>query len=197
MWTAGWARRDAGIEVRRYGQPVPETTEPLWVAALRARDEEAWRALHDREFALLYRYSLGMGADAGIAEDAVNEAFTRLVTAIPRLSIGSPSGLRSWLMVVCRNFVRDHQRKQKRGTAPLDGTERVVDGDMTTRAALATALAALPANQREIVVLRFLTGLQTREVAAVTGRGVGAVESLQHRALRSLRRALGPGWEGS
>ncbi|MGH2379288.1 MAG: RNA polymerase sigma factor [Candidatus Limnocylindria bacterium] len=176
-----------------YGRSVSAEAAGDPIAALRARDESAWRALHDREFPLLYRYALGLGAGTGLAEDAVSEAFTRLLKAIPDLRIDGPVALRSWLIVVCRNYVRDELRKTSRTSA--DAPERFApDADPTTRAALYAALAALPETQRDVIVLRFVTGLPTREVAALTGRGIEAVESLQHRALEALRRALGPEW---
>ena len=179
-----------------YGRSVPEATDTAWLDALRARDEEAWRALHEREFGVLFRYAVGIGADVGLAEDAVSEAFMRLVTWLPRLDLKSPVALRSWLVVVCRNYVRDQIRKLRRSAGQVDEARHATsDPDMTTRASLTVALAALPGPQREVVVLRFVAGLPTREVAAISGRRVEAVESLQHRALVSLRRALGPGSE--
>lgn len=176
-----------------YRVAVPDI-EGGWLGALLDRDESAWRALHEREFSFLYRFALGLGADTGLAEDAVSESFARLVTALPRLELAGPGALRAWLLVVCRNYVRDQMRKGRRIAGELP--DEIASGiDPTTRAALSAALAQLPESQREVIVLRFVTGLPTREVAEITGRGIEAVESLQHRALQALRRSLGPDWE--
>jgi len=192
MWAAGSAGRVMSVEASEHGRPVPGVAaDASWLDALRARDEEAWRQLHEREFAFLYRYAIAVGADETLAEDAVSEAFTRLVKTLPRLRIASPVALRSWLLVVCRNYVRDQQRRRKRDTARLADAPTATDPDLTARPALAAALARLPEAQREVVVLRFVTGLSTSEIAALGGRGVGAVESLQHRALTTLRRHFG------
>jgi len=174
--------------------PVMAGSDPAWIAALRARDEDAWRALHDREFPFLYRFALGMGADAALAEDAASEAFTRLVRSVGRLDLDSESSLRAWLLVVCRNYLRDQIRRTGRvqnGMPDHVAPEPALD----TRLALNAAIARLAEAQREVIVLRFMNGLPTKEVAALTKRGVEAVESLQHRALGALRRALGPEWE--
>jgi RNA polymerase sigma-70 factor, ECF subfamily len=56
------------------------------------------------------------------------------------------------------------------------------------------ALAALTADQREVVALRFVADLPIDAVAAVTGRSPGAVKALQHRALQALAEELGEGW---
>lgn len=164
--------------------------DTTWLEALRGRDEDAWRALHEREFSLLYRFARGLGADADLAEDCVNEGFLRLLKALPRLRLDSPLALRSWLLVVCRNFLRDQLRRRK----PVDlheADEATADEAQSvhTRLALGTALAALPETQREVIVLRFVVGLPTNEVAAVSGRRTKAVESLQHRGLEALRRS--------
>ena len=63
------------------------------------------------------------------------------------------------------------------------------DPDALTRVAIASALATLPDAQREVLVMRFMLGMSSREVAELSGRGVKAVESLQHRALEALRRS--------
>ena len=55
------------------------------------------------------------------------------------------------------------------------------------------ALARLDEAQREVVSLRFLSGLSLQEVAAALGKTENSVKALQHRGLAALRRALGQG----
>jgi len=61
---------------------------------------------------------------------------------------------------------------------------------MVDRLDLRDALAKLPTNQREVVILRFLVGLSAQEVAAVVGKGTAAIYSLQARAILALRERL-------
>ena len=61
------------------------------------------------------------------------------------------------------------------------------DGGRERFADLRLALAALPAEQRDVIVLRFLVGLTPREVAERLGRSEDAVHGLQHRGRRRLR----------
>jgi len=63
-------------------------------------------------------------------------------------------------------------------------------GAMVDRLDLRDALTRLPANQREVVILRFFVGLSGQEVAEVTGKGPAAVYSLQARAILALREQL-------
>ncbi len=160
------------------------------VARLLARDETAWRELHDREFTFLYRYARGMGADPDLAEDCASECFARLLHKLGGLQIRSYAALRAWLIVVCRNYLRDQLRRDRNSDRDLDGVDAAApDRDPLTAIALARALAALPEAQREVLVMRFTLGMTTAQVATALGRGVKAVESLQHRALESLRRS--------
>lgn len=158
------------------------------MARLLARDEAAWRALHDREFDVLYRFARAMGADPDLAEDCASEAFARLVRKLDGLRFDSPRALRGWLMVVTRNHLRDQLRRRRTDTI---GTvaHLATEFDPHTRLELARALAALPERQREVLVMRFALRMTTEEVALAIGRGAKAVESLQHRALESLRRS--------
>lgn len=158
------------------------------IRALRANDEQAWRDLHAREFRFLYRFALAMGADPDLAEDCASEAFARLFKQVPQLRLETAAATRAWLVVVCRNYLRDQLRK-RRGE-PLEAAyAHMVEDDPLVRVALATALATLPDPQREVLVMRFLLDMPTSEVAAASGRGIKAVESLQHRALETLRRS--------
>jgi RNA polymerase sigma-70 factor (ECF subfamily) len=61
---------------------------------------------------------------------------------------------------------------------------------MVERIDLRTALAKLPGNQREVVILRFLVGLSAQEVAELMGRKPAAIYSLQARAILALREQI-------
>jgi len=63
-------------------------------------------------------------------------------------------------------------------------------GTMVDRLDLHDALAKLPPNQREVVILRFLVGLSGQEVAAVMGKQPAAIYSLQARAILALRQQM-------
>lgn len=160
------------------------------VARLLARDEEAWRALHEREFPVLYRFARGLGADEGLAEDSASEAFIRLLRELPKRRLSTERSIRAWLLVVCRNYMRDQLRRRREGPEAVEQQPDVgPELDPLTRIALESALAPLPETQREVLVMRFMLGMSTQEVARASGRGVKAVESLQHRALEALRRS--------
>ncbi|HWH33646.1 MAG TPA: RNA polymerase sigma factor [Egibacteraceae bacterium] len=188
-------------------EPSPHVAgEPVFTDALaqgvRTRDPDALAWCYEALADALFRYVRGLCGDPVLAEDLVEETFLELVEYAPALT-GGLGGLRAWLFRAARNNLIDARRKSaRRGDVPWEddfATQRP-DSDPGPElqtlhrergAVLETALAQLSEDQREVVLLRFLSGLSGPEVAAATGRSVGAVKSLQHRGLAALARVLG------
>lgn len=175
---------------------------PEWVVrGVRAGDPEAFATCYEHLADPLYRYLLASGAPGTLAEDLVEDTFVELVVQRPSLR-GGVSGLRAWLFRAARNNLLDARRKQiRRGDQPLN--EELAAGQVEhapgpEERALAQAdaqrmrelLAELSPDQREVLVLRFVADLSGPEVAAATGRTVGAVKALQHRGVAALARIL-------
>ena len=128
-------------------------------------------------------------------EDVLGEVFLHVARDIGRFS-GDDAALRRWVFSIAHNRSMDAHRKAKRDrstseaefaedrVASADGPDEPVDHE------LIAALATLTEEQREVVVLRFVADLPLEAVAKITGRKVGAVKALQHRALENLRRAV-------
>jgi RNA polymerase sigma factor (sigma-70 family) len=81
----------------------------------------------------------------------------------------------------------DSPREQDLPHSP-SAEDVVLHGELTPR--IAALLGALPAVQREVLLLRVVAGLDISDVAIIVGRSEGAVKQLQHRALRFLRAQL-------
>ena len=84
-----------------------------------------------------------------------------------------------------------------RPEAELDETLEAADDDPAEAAAqhiaqarAREALWKLTADQRQVILLKYFEGLSNEEVAAALDKPVGAIKSLQHRALDSMRRVL-------
>ena len=137
--------------------------------------------------------------DRHLAEDLTGDAFVAVLRALPRYT-GGPEAFAGWLFTLVRRDFVDHLRHSgRRPETPV--AEPVEDGVAADtadevlarddRARVRRALAGLSPDQQEVLVLRVVAGLTMPEVAAVTGRSVGAVKALQHRGLDSLGRLLG------
>lgn len=164
-----------------------------------ARDEHRrWvrSALADHERALV-SYAARITGDLERARDVVQETFLRLCRHDRAALEGR---VREWLFTVCRNLALDVRAKESRmSTIEETDAGRVAareaepgfaleQGD--TLSAVLRALAALPAKQQEVLVLKFRHGLAYREIAKATGQSVGNVGSLIHHGVRALRAKL-------
>jgi len=160
-------------------------------------DPAAFAEIYDRHQPAVYRYIYYRVSDAATAEDLTSDVFVRLVEKIDRFTYrGRP--LLAWLYTIARNLVTDHHRRGGQATIlPLDeqlatesgNLERAAERGLAQRR-LAAALPHLTEDQRQVIILKFIEGLDNAEVAQMMGKPVGAVKSLQHRALAALRRTL-------
>lgn len=143
---------------------------------------------------VLFRFAYRMTGSEETAEDLVQEAFLVLW----RRPDGYDSGrgtLRSFLLGITRNLALKRLRDQ-RPHEPLE-TETFVClpfdlAGMRRDQAVAQAVAALPALQREVLVLAEYEELALAEIAAATGAELAAVKSRLFRARENLRKMLAP-----
>jgi RNA polymerase sigma-70 factor (ECF subfamily) len=179
---------------RRRQLDHPEAAEPLVAAAVaRARegDVDALRLLFLLFADNVFGYVLSIVHDEHDAEDLTSEVFARLPRALGLYRPGA-TPFAAWLMRVARNAALDHLRRQRTVPSPHVHPAGAPAGphELERLAGLRSALAALPADQRQVVLLRLVAGLSPHEVATKLDRSVDAVHALQHRARRRLRREL-------
>ncbi len=171
--------------------PADDTGEML--ARARSGDEAGflglWRQLQPR----LLRYLQVLNCDD--AEDVASETWLQVIRDLPRFK-GSEDDFRRWLFTVGRHRAIDAARARRRHpTVPMTaGADALVDDDMVEDQVLhalsvesaVKLLAALPADQADVVALRVLAGLDTPAVAGMLGKSPGAVRVALHRGLRAL-----------
>ncbi len=161
-------------------------------------DPAAFAEIYEQCQPAIYRYIFyQVEGDATIAEDLTSEVFVRLVDKIDRFTYrGRP--LLAWLYTIARNLVTDHRRRVKK-SLPLElkkqlvadtiDVEVTVEDKLTHRQVIA-AIPHLTEPQRQVILLRFIEGLDNASTASILGKSVNAVKALQHRALAALRRIL-------
>jgi RNA polymerase sigma-70 factor (ECF subfamily) len=133
-------------------------------------------------------------------DDLASETFIGVLTGLSGFS-GDEGALRSWVFTIAhRRLVDDWRRRSRRPQVVDDDSalEDQVGGDVETDAlaTLGTAMvqercAALPPDQRAVLLLRILGDLTVEQVATVLGRSVPSVKALQRRALVTLRGERG------
>ena len=155
-------------------------------------DPDALRFLYLRYVDGVYGYVCSIVRDEHDAEDVTQHIFAKLITALGRYE-PSVVPFAAWIQRVARNAAIDHMRARLPVPCEDVGAREVADDDAGGRerfADLRLALAAIPREQRDVLVLRFLIGLTPGEVAERLGRSEDAVHGLQHRGRRSLRREM-------
>jgi RNA polymerase sigma-70 factor (ECF subfamily) len=171
---------------------APATSEEA-VEAASCGDTAGWDWLFNRHHRLVLRYAMGRIGDWAAAEDVTQEVFVAAVDAIGRLRDRTETGVEGWLLGIARNKCIDRIRRMRRERTIPAAQDEVADAGevVVTRisaAEMRSALELLPADQREVILRRFVLDQSLERVAATTGRSTGAVKSMQHRALASLAR---------
>jgi RNA polymerase sigma factor (sigma-70 family) len=152
--------------------------------------EEFCRAHHARLFGTLRLYC----GDAGLAEELTQEALARAVRQWPRVrAMDSPA---AWLFRVGLNLAKSSFRRRSaerraaaRAAMRSERASSYDSPDSPTIIAVRQAVRALPARQREVVILRYFLDLSVRDAAAQMGCAEGTVKGLLFDAVRSLRRS--------
>jgi RNA polymerase sigma-70 factor (ECF subfamily) len=159
--------------------------------------KQALSELYEEQSPGLYRYAFRLLGDQDLAEECVSETFSRFLQAVK--SGGGPSdNARAYLYRAVHNWVVDHYRRQP--LPPLSLEEEMHSGEQDDvsqsvakellREKVRSALLRLPAEQQQVIELRFLEDWSHEEVAAQLGKSNEATRALQHRAVDALRRML-------
>jgi RNA polymerase sigma-70 factor (ECF subfamily) len=168
--------------------------------AIRASKGEsaAFGLLYDRHVAAIYRYVYYRVRDDAEAEDLTSDVFMRALKAMPRYE--PRQAFLAWLYRIARNAVIDRARKGNRQVSFEDalehpGVDKIVEPDAeilahSDSATLRDALQQLTPLQREVVVLRFLEGFSTLEIAGMVGKREGTIRGIQFRAIGALRQLI-------
>ena len=160
------------------------------------RGEDAARSLYRTYGGELYGFALNRLGDRGLAEEVVQEIFTRVWRHADSFD-ASKGSVRTWLYGIARNAVIDLERQRAR-RPPLAQFESAGEDDPVTepieqtllRWQLRNAFASLSPDHREILRLGHFGGLSVKEIAEMTGLAPGTVKSRTYYALQSLRLAL-------
>lgn len=188
------------LSARDPADPATGPTDAEVIVRSRA-DPDAFAELFDRHAEFVGRY-LGSRVGPGPAEDLLAETFT---IAWERRDAFDEAyaDARPWLFGIATNLIRGHRRAESRRLrllAKMDSSDAIVgtaadevgarvDAQRLAKT-LAAALAALPAGDRDTLLLSALAGFSHAEIARALGVPEGTVRSRLHRAKTKLRTAL-------
>jgi RNA polymerase sigma-70 factor (ECF subfamily) len=175
-------------------------------------DERAFRVLLERHGGRVHGYLTRFFRDPEMAADLTQDVFLRVIASAG--DFRGDSSFRTFLYRVVRNLCIDTMRSRRSrpdgraisldapmggnddGPRPMDsvsgnaptGELRTLSGELS--GAMEEALARLPAEQREVFLMREVEGLKFREIADVLDVNENTVKSRMHYAITSLRESL-------
>jgi RNA polymerase sigma-70 factor (ECF subfamily) len=161
------------------------------VSRAQAGDNDAVRLLYLRYKDNVYGYVLSFVHDQHDAEDITQHVFLKLMSVIHKYHAREVP-FTSWLLRVARNAALDHLRRRRDVLCEdvYENNHGTEDSGSDRLRGLQEALGTLPAEQRNVIVLRHLAGLTPGEIAEQMGRTESSIHGLHHRARRTLQREL-------
>jgi RNA polymerase sigma-70 factor (ECF subfamily) len=163
----------------------------------RIRNEAQLAELYEEYYGRIARYAYVHIGDRNDAEDIAGETFLKALKTLDSYQErGVP--IQAWLFKIAHNLVVDYLRKKtKIKIQSMDITPLADDEDPTMLVEkniqlekVKKAMKNLTDDQREVVGLRFLGGMTSREVAQVMNKNDGAVREMQRAAIERLRNIL-------
>jgi RNA polymerase sigma-70 factor (ECF subfamily) len=155
--------------------------------------------LYDRHRSRIFRYIHFKTGNKQVAQDLASEVFLRMVD---HLSDFQPRGVpfSAWLYRIAQNLIiKQGQRASKHPNVPLvfadnvsqngDNPAFVVERELEMEWVW-QGLENLDESQREVIILRFITGLSLKETTEAVEKTVAAVKTLQHRGILTLQATL-------
>jgi RNA polymerase sigma-70 factor (ECF subfamily) len=184
-----WPLRIAG------GEPDEQlTTQLVALAVKRAQqgDRNALGFLYAHYADNVYGYVRSIVHDTHEAEDVTQQVFAKLIHVIGKYEEREVPFF-AWMLRVARNLAVDHLRRQR--VTPVEDVRTSDEGSGDPASGrrmsdLREALAELPRDQCEVLVLRHFAGLSPTEIATRTGRSEGSIHGLHHRGRRALQAEL-------
>lgn len=159
-------------------------------------DLEAFGEIYEVCLNPIYRYVLYHVRDMMTAEDVTEDVFIKAWKAIQSCK-GRGRTFMPWLYRIAHNHTINVLKKTQKSVSlatetlvEADGPEKQVAARFS-RETLLDATGRLPPNQKQVIILKFIEGLDNREISEVMNKKEGAVRVLQMRALSRLRQQLG------
>jgi RNA polymerase sigma-70 factor (ECF subfamily) len=183
------------------------------VDAVRSGDAEAFRVLVERHKRRLYAVLLRLAGDPDQAEDLAQEAFVKAFRSLAGFRRDASFG--TWLIQIGIHAARDRVRsaRRQRGIVSIEALREAHGHELELvdrspgadpgfeieaeeeRGLMHAALAELPADYREVLVLKHFEGWAYAQIAEVTGDSAGTLKVRAYRARQLLRERLaGLGW---
>jgi RNA polymerase sigma-70 factor (ECF subfamily) len=166
------------------------------VKRARHGERQALESLLEQHLPMVYRFvGMRLGREHPDLDDVVQETLVAAASSIGTLRAEREGSVPVWFLTIARHKVADHFRKPAVAPVDLEAVALSEDpehiaGERDRERRLREAMRNLTPDQEEVLMLRYVLGFDGVQVAAITGRTVGAIKALQHRGLASLGRLM-------
>lgn len=176
-----------------------QASEEAALAVRAARERIAFVMLYDRYFPRVYNYLRARTGDPHLADDLTAQTFENVLRNITAYR-PEKAPFSSWLFAIARNALNDHLRSARRrqwlslealSFQPSDRSnleDSFIQNE--SRQALSEALGRLDDRERDLVALKFIAGLNNRQIASLSGLSESNVGVIVYRAMHRLRALL-------
>ena len=142
----------------------------------------------------LYRYAVRLIGDLDLAEDCTAETFTRFLKSLER-GQGPRDHLRAYLYRIAHNWIVDLYRSHEQtfelsDAIPCENLPEEEAARQIRQKQVRKAIRSLSPDQQKVISLKYLECWENEEIARALHKPIGAVKSIQHRALVSLQKLL-------
>ena len=171
------------------------------VEAAQGGDLDAVASLYDTHINQVYRYCLARLGNVHDAEDIAEEIFLKMLNGLSSYEWRKVP-FAAWLMRIARNEVVSFTRRNGRRAHDTELPEELVDrgnndpAEQTERIMaledLREAVKLLPEAQREVIILRFASGLSVADTSRALGKNENNVKVLQHKGMQRLQLLMTP-----
>jgi RNA polymerase sigma-70 factor (ECF subfamily) len=179
---------------------APDSSDELELVQRASTDAEAFGLLYERHVRRIYNYIYYRTGNPHDAEDLTARVFQRALRHVAAFEDkGVPFS--AWLYRIAHNLVANwHRDRSRRPVVPLEDHVAAVGQSVHPEAeavaaeerdALLAVVRRMPEERQQLLILKFVERLSNAEIGQIMGRTEGAIKSLYHRTLNSLREELG------
>lgn len=168
----------------------------MLVSLARDGDSKAYGAIFRTLYKDIYDYIYRRVGNRGDAEDLTMDVFAQ---GLKRIASYEERGLtiKAWFYRIAHNAVVDHFRKQKQTVELQEAMGKSDQGETEEKviqrevlSAIHVEMSRLTPAQKDVVTLRFVTGLSISETAVILGKEESNVRALQFKGLKHLRKLM-------
>ena len=185
-----------------FARAADEVSDDLLVGRMRAGESAAGEALYRRYHTMLLRYCHRLVGSEHAAEEALQLSWLSVLEHIDRFDPqATPGGFKAWLFRIATNKCNDQFRAGGRARRMQEGLRLVTDQTVPSAAEplivserarqVRAAIESLPENQKQIVLLRYYSGMKFVEIAKLVGCPLNTALGRMHKASLRLKELLG------